>query len=295
MLGGAQFKATPLDQTACSSNTQRRVTDSNSCLNRADGKQLSAAPDTDRALPFPAHQKSVLRSCWAENTQCCRKSIVPIKLQDCPFMHLSFLWFLLNPNPHLMHSLLSNADTRWIPLVPCRTRVRHPSELAKFLKFLRGKSKSISNKLSNNRLLRPQSLANNLFHTSGTGSVANTEQTHPDQGHTWRPALLGAQSISHRLVLQKTEPLSSLAAPIITQIPLTPATFIKKKKKKNKKFIYEPKREKKIFTKFVQYTHLIFYGTHCTRGKRATALKQVYIQVLELLMETYGNQSLVFC
>lgn len=56
-----------------------------------------------------------------------------------------------------------------------------------------------------------------------------------------------------------------------------------------------PNKKKKIFTKFVQYTHLIFYGTHCTRGKRATALKQVYIQVLELLMETYGNQSLVFC
>lgn len=34
---------------------------------------------------------------------------------------------------------------------------------------------------------------------------------------------------------------------------------------------------KKIFTKFVQYTHLIFYGTHCTRRKRAMALKQVYI------------------
>lgn len=74
-------------------------------------------------------------------------------------------------------------------------------------------------------------------------------------------------------MLQKTEPLSSLAAPIISLIPLTSATFIIKEK-----VIYEPKQKKKIiFTKFVQYTHLIFYGTHCTRRKRAMALKQVYL------------------
>lgn len=99
------------------------------------------------------------------------------------------------------------------------------------------------------------------------------EQIHPDKGHLWWPALHRGQSTSHCLVLQKTEPLSSLAAPIISLIPLTSATFIIKEK-----VIYEPKQKKKIvFTKFVQYTHLIFYGTHCTRRKRAMALKQVYL------------------
>lgn len=108
---------------------------------------------------------------------------------------------------------------------------------------------------------------------SGTGRLLAPEQINPDKGHLWWPALHRGQSTSHCLVLQKTEPLSSLAAPIISPIPLTSATFIIKEK-----VIYEPKQKKKIvFTKFVQYTHLIFYGTHCTRRKRAMALKQVYL------------------
>lgn len=148
---------------------------------------------------------------------------------------------------------------------------RTPSELVKFLKFLRGKLKSISQK-AELWIWRPWSPANDLFHTSSTGLLLASEQIHPDKGHSWWPAVHRGQGTSHCLVLQKTEPLSSLAAPIISLIPLTSATFIIKEK-----VIYEPKQKKIIFTTFVQYTHLIFYGTHCTRRKRAMALKQVYL------------------
>lgn len=170
----------------------------------------------------------------------------------------------------------NTAQQLWHPLDFPRAMVEHrsrpPSELVEFLKFLRGKSKSISQQVEL-RALRPPSPTSHLFHASGTGRCC-TRANPPWQGTLVDAALQGGQSTSHRLVLQKTEPLSSLAAPIISLIPLTPATFITKEKS----YIWTQKEKKKIiFTKFVQYTHLIFYGTHCTRGKRAMALKQVYI------------------
>lgn len=66
MLGGAQFKATLLDQKALFSNIQCKMTDSNSWQTRVDGKQLPAASDANRDLPLPAHS-SAQRPLWAEN------------------------------------------------------------------------------------------------------------------------------------------------------------------------------------------------------------------------------------
>lgn len=86
----------------------------------------------------------------------------------------------------------------------------------------------------------PWSPTGDLFQMSSTGLLLAPKQIHPDKGHFWWPAVHRDQSTSHCLVLQKTEPLSSLAAPIISLIPLTSATFII-----NKKVIYEPKKKKK--------------------------------------------------
>lgn len=66
MLGGAQFKATLLNQKALFSNIQCETTDSNSRQTRAVGKQLPAASDINRGLPLPAHS-SAQRPLWAEN------------------------------------------------------------------------------------------------------------------------------------------------------------------------------------------------------------------------------------
>lgn len=186
-------------------------------------------------------------------------------------MHVNCFFIVSQTQIHALHVLLSN--THWISLTPWwKHRSWTPSELVEFLKFLSGKLKSISQK-AELWIWRPRSPTSDLFHTSSIGLLLAPEQIHPDKGHLWWPAVHRGQRTSHCLVLQKTEPLSSLAAPIISLIPLTSATFIIKEK-----VIYEPKQKKKvIFTKFVQYTHLIFYGTHCTRRKRAMALKQVYL------------------
>lgn len=94
MLGGAQFKATLLNQKALVSNIQCKMTDTDACPNRGDGKQLSAASNTNRGLPLPAH-KSAQRPLWAENAQCCRKSSVPqssrtVSLCMCKLVFYSF-------------------------------------------------------------------------------------------------------------------------------------------------------------------------------------------------------------
>lgn len=151
-------------------------------------------------------------------------------------MKIGFLWSL-KPN-----STLYTYTAQQHPLDFPHTMVKHrpwtPSELVKFLNFQRGKSKSISQK-AELWIWRPWSPTSDLFHTSSTGLLLAPEQIHPDNGHLWWPSVHRGQSTFHCLVLQKTEPLSSLAAPIISLIPLTSATFII-----NKKVIMNPKRKK---------------------------------------------------
>lgn len=115
MLGGAQFKATLLDQKALFSNIQCKMTDSNSWQTRKDGKQLPAASDVNRGSPLPAHS-SAQRPLWAENAvlqevnQFHKSSELSVYACKLVFYSLS------NPNPHLTHILLSN--THWISLIP---------------------------------------------------------------------------------------------------------------------------------------------------------------------------------
>lgn len=169
MLGGAQFKATLLDRKALLSNIQCKMTDSNSCQNRGDGKQLSAASDINGGLPLPAH-KSGQRPLWAENAQCCGKSIDPTKLQNCQFMHVK--WFSVVSLKPKSTPYAYTAQQHWHPPDFPHARVEHrsrpPSELVKFLKVLGGKSKSISQQ-AELRISRPHRPTSDLLCTSGTG------------------------------------------------------------------------------------------------------------------------------
>lgn len=76
-------------------------------------------------------------------------------------------------------------------------------------------------------------------------------------------------------MLQKTEPLSSLAAPIITLIPLIPATFIQKKYIYVCIYIYKP-RKKTYLQSLYKYTHPIFYGSRFATEERGSRLWHVY-------------------
>lgn len=96
-------------------------------------------------------------------------------------------------------------------------------------------------------------------------------------------------------MLRKTEPLSSLAAPIITLIPLIPATFIQKKNNIYICIYIYMNPEKTYLQSLYKYTHPIFYGTRFATEERGSRLWHVYTSSAILLMEAYVNQSLVFC
>lgn len=99
-----------------------------------------------------------------QKMQCCRKSINSTKLQNCQFMHVNwFFYSLSNSNPHLT----AQQHSRDFPHTMVEHRSWTPSELVKFLKFLRGKSKSISQK-AELQIWRRWSPTSSLFHMSSS-------------------------------------------------------------------------------------------------------------------------------
>lgn len=148
-----------------------------------------------------------------------------------------------------------------------------PSELVKFLKFLRGKLKSISQK-AELQIWRPWSPHKWSLPCERYRTVAST-RANP----SWQGTLVVA------CTSQRSEHFSLFSvaenwAPLIFSCSHNQSNpfNLSNLHHKRKSYIWTQTEKKKIvFTKFVQYTHLIFYGTHCTRRKRAMALKQVYL------------------
>lgn len=126
----------------------------------------------------------------------------------------------------------------------------------------------------------------------------------------------GLLSTVRNLVLRKTEPLSSLAAPIIILNPLNPSNLHPKKRKKKKScvcvcvYIYythiytrththiytHELRKKTYLQSLYTYTHPIFYGTRSATEERGSRLTSLHIKCHNCeRRQAYVNQSLVFC
>lgn len=268
MLGGAQFKATLLDQKALFSNIQCKMTDSNSWQTRVVGKQLPAASDINRGLPLPAHS-SAQRPLWAENAA----------LQEVNQFHkapelsvyarkLVFLWSLKPKSTPYAYTAQRH------PLDFPHTMVEHrswtPSELVKFLKFLKGKIKEHLPKgwAMDLEVLEPHkwSLPYEQYRTFASTRV----------NPSWQGTLVVACS-SQRSGNISLFSVAENWAPLIFSCSHNQSNPFNLSNLHHKSYIWTQTEKKIIFTKFVQYTHLIFYGTHCTRRKRAMALKQVYL------------------
>lgn len=267
MLGGAQFKATLLDQKALFSNIQCKNDRQQFMANQSRWQAASCSFPVNRDLPLPAHS-STQRPLWAENAVLQEVNQIHKASELSVYAHKLFFYGLSNPNPHLTHT------AQWQPLDFPHTMVEHrswtPSELVKFLKFQRGKLKSSSQK-AELWIWRPNhkwSLPYKQYRT-----VASTRANPP-----WQGTLVAACSS------QRSEHFSLLSvaenwAPLIFSCSHNQSNpfNLSNLHHKRKSYIWTQTEKKIIFTKFVQYTHLIFYGTHCTRRKRAMALKQVYL------------------
>lgn len=281
MLGGAQFKATLLDQKAVFSNIQCKMTDSNSWETRVDGKQLPAASDINRGLPLPAHS-SAQRPFWTENAVLQEVNqfhkAPELSVYACKLVFYS----LSNPNPHLtaqQHSL----D---FPHTMVEHRSWTPSELVKFLKFLRGKSKSISQK-AELQIWRRWSPTSSLFHMS-----SSTRANPP-----WQGTLVVACS-SQRSEHSSLFSVAENWAPLIFSCSHNQSNpfNLSNLHHKRKGYIWTQREKKKSYLQSLYNIHIWFSMGHTAPEERGPWLwnKSTY-QVLSLLMKTHGNQSLVFC
>lgn len=205
-----------------------------------------------------------------QKMQCYGKWLNSTKLQNCQFMHEN--WFLWSLKPNSTPYTYCSATLTGFPSHHGETQVMDSFRACKVPEFSKGKIKEHLPKgwAMDLEALEPHkwSLPYKQYRT-----IASTRANPP-----WQRTLVVAFSS------QRSEHFSLFSvaenwAPLIFSCSHNQSNpFNLSNLHHKRKSYYEPKKEKKIiFTKFVQYTHLIFYGTHCTRRKRAMALKQVYL------------------
>lgn len=267
MLGGAQFKATLLDQKALFSYIQCKMTDSNSWQTRVDGKQLLTLTGVCPYLLTILH-----RGHSGQKMQCYRKWIDSTKLQNCQFMHENWFFMVSQTQIHTLYIYCSATPTGF-PSHHGGTQVMDAFRACQVPEVSKGKIKEHLPKgwAMDLEALEPHkwSLPYEQYRT-----IASTRANPP-----WQVTLVVACSS------QRSEHFSLFSvaenwAPLIFSCSHNQSNpfNLSNLHHKRKSHIWTQNGKKKIiFTKFVQYTHLIFYGTRCTRRKRAMALKQVYL------------------
>lgn len=152
------------------------------------------------------------------------------------------------------------AQQHWHPLDFPHTMVEHrsghPSELVKFLTFLRGKSKNILNKVSNRFWGLRASASKSLPYKRYRTVLLAPEQTHPDYRHLEACSSGRSEHFSLLSVAENWAPLIFSCSHNQSN-PFNPSNLHQKKKK----VIYEPKQKKNIYKVCTIYTSDFLWDT----------------------------------